>query len=239
MLWNDPASGVIRHADAGYESALACAGGASKATSIQAGICDPVARNLVEWAILNSDNNGVTSKRYLASSPPIRTGRASAMFSAAAPRRVSWTENPHPAQVAEILQGGPPPQSGMGRLVLARALLAHGDTDGASALVREVWRGDALTVETEKQALQTTPVFLEPGRSQGAHGDAAAPPTTKPRCGRRAASRAPTLRSRRRASRSTQRRQGHSKDKKTGQCRKLLDAVPAEARNDPGYPLRT
>lgn len=25
MLWNDPASGVMRHADAGYEDALACA----------------------------------------------------------------------------------------------------------------------------------------------------------------------------------------------------------------------
>jgi urocanate hydratase len=25
VLWNDPASGVARHADAGYESSLACA----------------------------------------------------------------------------------------------------------------------------------------------------------------------------------------------------------------------
>ena len=25
VLWNDPASGVMRHADAGYESALQCA----------------------------------------------------------------------------------------------------------------------------------------------------------------------------------------------------------------------
>jgi urocanate hydratase len=25
LLWNDPASGVMRHADAGYESAIACA----------------------------------------------------------------------------------------------------------------------------------------------------------------------------------------------------------------------
>jgi urocanate hydratase len=25
VLWNDPASGVMRHADAGYESALECA----------------------------------------------------------------------------------------------------------------------------------------------------------------------------------------------------------------------
>jgi urocanate hydratase len=25
VLWNDPASGVMRHADAGYETALACA----------------------------------------------------------------------------------------------------------------------------------------------------------------------------------------------------------------------
>jgi urocanate hydratase len=25
VLWNDPASGVMRHADAGYESAIECA----------------------------------------------------------------------------------------------------------------------------------------------------------------------------------------------------------------------
>jgi len=25
VLWNDPASGVMRHADAGYEDAVACA----------------------------------------------------------------------------------------------------------------------------------------------------------------------------------------------------------------------
>jgi len=25
VLWNDPASGVMRHADAGYPSAIACA----------------------------------------------------------------------------------------------------------------------------------------------------------------------------------------------------------------------
>jgi urocanate hydratase len=25
VLWNDPATGVMRHADAGYDSALACA----------------------------------------------------------------------------------------------------------------------------------------------------------------------------------------------------------------------
>jgi urocanate hydratase len=25
VLWNDPASGVMRHADAGYESAITCA----------------------------------------------------------------------------------------------------------------------------------------------------------------------------------------------------------------------
>jgi urocanate hydratase len=25
VLWNDPASGVMRHADAGYEQAVACA----------------------------------------------------------------------------------------------------------------------------------------------------------------------------------------------------------------------
>ena len=48
----------------------------------------------------------------------------------------------------------------MGRLVLARALLAQGDTEGASAQVREAWRNDALTADVEKQVLERYSEFL-------------------------------------------------------------------------------
>ena len=117
-------------------------GGAGKATGIQATISDPVARKLVEWVILNSDHNGVTSKRYLAFIAANPNWPSLARFHRRA-EALLWVENPPPAQVLKFFNGSPP-QSGMGRLVLARALLAQGDTEGASALVREAWRSDAV-----------------------------------------------------------------------------------------------
>ena len=48
----------------------------------------------------------------------------------------------------------------MGRLVLARALTAQGDTETASALVRETWRNDSLPADVEKQVLERYSEFL-------------------------------------------------------------------------------
>jgi soluble lytic murein transglycosylase len=120
-------------------------GGASKATSIQAGISDPIARKLVEWVILNSDNNGVTSKRYFAFIAANPNWPSLGRFYRRA-EALLWAENIKPAEALKFFKDSPP-QSGMGRLVLARALLAHGDTEGASALIREAWRSDGLTAE--------------------------------------------------------------------------------------------
>ena len=44
-----------------------------------------------------------------------------------------WVENAKPARVMSFFEGSPP-QSAMGRLVLARAMSAQGDTEGADAL---------------------------------------------------------------------------------------------------------
>ena len=71
-----------------------------------------------------------------------------------------------------IFFNGSPPQSAKGRLVLARALLAQGDTEGASALVRETWRNDPMSADVEKQVLDRNPDLPDPRRPQGAHGEA-------------------------------------------------------------------
>src|SRR5262249_13419545 len=71
--------------------------GASKATGIQAGMSDPVARKLVEWLILRSDHNGADSTRYRAfiaanpnwPRPALFRRRTEAML---------WVENVKPAQ---------------------------------------------------------------------------------------------------------------------------------------------
>jgi soluble lytic murein transglycosylase len=70
-----------------------------------------------------------------------------------------WVENVKPAQVLGFFNGSPP-QSAKGRLVLARALLAQGDTKGARAQVREAWRNDPMSADVEKQLLEIYSEFL-------------------------------------------------------------------------------
>jgi peptidoglycan lytic transglycosylase len=197
---------------------------ASKATEIQANISDPTARKLVEWLILRNDHNGVQSKRYLAfieANPhwPNRTffrRRAEAMF---------WVENIKPAQALSFFEGSPP-QSGMGRLVLARALLAQDQKERAGALIREAWRNDPLSTDVEKQVLERYSEFLSRADHKARMeerlfaGDSEA--------GLRAARRLG-------AAEVAIAQARVAINKKAGNAKKLLDAVPAEARRDPGY----
>ncbi len=99
-------------------------GGAGKATAVAATISEPAARKLVEWLILRGDPNGIDSKRYLAFIAANPTWPSLALFRRRAEARL-WVENVKPAQVLSFFNGSPP-QSGMGRLLLARALLAAG-----------------------------------------------------------------------------------------------------------------
>lgn len=129
------------------------AGRASQATGIQPSIQDPIARKLVEWAILRSDNNGASSPRYLAfiSANPnwpsvgLMRRRAESMM---------WTEQPAPQTVRSYFAKYPP-LTAKGRFTLARAMLAQGDRTGAQAHVREAWRNDAFPADLETKALET------------------------------------------------------------------------------------
>ena len=199
-------------------------GGASKATEVAATISDPVARKLVEWIILRSDHNGANSKRYLAfiaaspgwPSPAIFRRRAEGML---------WVENVKPAQALSFFNDLPP-QSGVGRLVLARALFAQGDTERASALVREAWRYDPLPAEVEKHVLERHSELLSRAdhkarmekRLFAADNDAAM------RAARRLGGADLAIAQARIAI-----------NRKAGNAKKLLDAVPADARDDAGY----
>jgi soluble lytic murein transglycosylase len=199
-------------------------GGASKATGVQASISDPVARKLVEWIILRSDHNGADSKRYLAFIAANPNWPNLAMFYKRA-EAMLWVENIKPAQALSFFNGSPP-QSGMGRLVLARALHAQGDTEGAKALVREAWRYDPLSADVEKQVLERYSEFL----SRADH---------KARMEKRLFALDSEA-----AMRAAHRLGGAdlaiaqariALNRKAGNAKKLLDAVPADARHDAGY----
>jgi soluble lytic murein transglycosylase len=215
------------------KSAIAAlrSGGASKATSVQATISDPVARKLVEWLILRSDHNGANSARYLAFIAANPNWPNLAMFRKRA-EGMFWVENVKPAQVVSFFKDSPP-QSGVGRLVLARALIAQGDAEGASALVRQAWRNDPLPEDVEKQVLERWSEFL----SRADH---------KARMEKRlfAADNESAMRAARRLggadlaiaqARIAIPRKVGAANVDPKKARKLLDAVPADARHDPGY----
>ena len=135
---------AIAHARAGTR----LAGDRRSSSSIQ----DPVARKLVEWAILRSDGNGASSARYIAfinanpnwPSVGLLRRRAEAMM---------WTERPDPAAVRAYFAKNPP-LTAKGQFALARALLAQGDRAGAQAQVRDAWRNDAFGADLEAQVLE-------------------------------------------------------------------------------------
>jgi soluble lytic murein transglycosylase len=199
-------------------------GGASKATEVAGSISDPVARKLVEWMILRSEHPGADSKRYLAFIAANPGWPSLSMFRKRA-EAMLWVENIKPAQALSFFKDSPP-QSGTGRLVLARALIAQGDTEAAKPLIREAWRYDALSTEVEKQALERYSEFL----SRADH---------KARMEKRlfAADNEAAMRAARRLGGAdvaiVQAR--IALNRKAGNVRKLLDAVPADARHDPGY----
>jgi soluble lytic murein transglycosylase len=139
---------------------LARNGKTSQATDLQKSISDPLARKLVEWVVLRSDNNTADFSRYAAfisanpSWPSIATlrRRAEAML---------WQEQDDPAFVRAAF-AKQQPLSPKGHFALARALLALGDRAGAQAQVRETWQNDAFSMDAEDQAYDTFKDLLTP-----------------------------------------------------------------------------
>ncbi len=120
------------------------------ATSLEGTIADPLARKLVEWVILRSDNGTNDFSRYAAfiaanpSWPSVATLRRRA-------EGVLWQERVDPQTVIGFF-ATEPPHTVKGHFALARALLAQGDRNGAAAAIRETWRTDGFTADLEAQA---------------------------------------------------------------------------------------
>jgi soluble lytic murein transglycosylase len=199
-------------------------GATSKATEIEAGISDPVARTLVEWLILRSDHNGVGSRRYLSFIAANPSWPSLAAFRRRA-EAMLWNEKPNPTQVLRFFAEAPP-QTGAGRMVLARALIVQGDVEAARAQIREAWRNSSMTADFEKHVIEYYSEFL----TRADH---------KARMERRlfAADHEAALRMARRLGGAdlaiAQARIAFNR--KAGNAKKLLDAVPTDARQDPGY----
>jgi soluble lytic murein transglycosylase len=194
------------------------------ATQLEATITDPVARKLAEWLILRSDNNNASVERYrafIASNPswPSQT------FLRRRIEAALWDDHRDDATVWAWF-ANESPLSAKGRFSLAKVMIARGDRANAERLVREAWRGDPMSEDTETAALDLFGALLTAGDHKarmdyflyGSENEVAM------RAARRLGSTHVALAKARIAA-----------VKKAPNTRSLLEAVPRELQSDPGY----
>ena len=194
------------------------------ASQVEATIADPVARKLAEWIILRSDDNGASVERYRA----FIAGNPSWPSQTFLRRRLEaalWDDHRDDATVWAWFENESP-LSAKGKFALARVMLSRGDRANAERLVRDAWRNDAMSEDTESTALDLFGALLTPGDQKarmdlmlyGSEHEAAL------RAARRLGAAEVALAKARIAS-----------YRKASNARALLDAVPRELHGDPGY----
>ena len=194
------------------------------ATQAAAAISDPVARKLAEWIVLRSDDNGASVERYrafLAANP----SWPSQSFLRRRLEAALWDDHREDAIVWAWFENESP-VSAKGKFALARAMLARGDRANAERLVRDAWRNDSMSEDTESTALDLFGALLTPGDQKarmdmflyGSDHEAAL------RAARRLGANEVALAKARIAA-----------YRKAPNTRALLEAVPRELHGDPGY----
>ena len=199
-------------------------GRVDEATEVQGTISDPLARKLVELAILRSDDADTDFPRYAAfitansSWPSIVTLRRRA-------EAILWQQRADPETVVRFFASDAP-RTAKGRFALARARLAQGNVPAAQSAVREAWRSDSFSADLEAQA-------------RAAFGELITPADDKARMDARlyvddedGAMRAAQHLS---ATELTIAKARSAVISKSSKAKALLDAVPAAARHDAGY----
>jgi soluble lytic murein transglycosylase len=194
------------------------------ATQLEAAISDPVARKLAEWIILRSDDNGASVERYrafIAANPswPSQT------FLRRRIEAALWDDHRDDSTVWSWFENESP-LSAKGKFALARVMLARGDRANAERLVRDAWRNDSMSEDTESTALDLFGALLTPGDHKarmdfmlyGSEQDAAL------RAAKRLGANQVALAKARIAA-----------YRKASNTKALLDAVPHELHGDPGY----
>jgi soluble lytic murein transglycosylase len=195
-----------------------------EATNIESTITDPVGRKLVEWAILRGDDTDLDFPRYAAfiSTNPSWPGITSLRRRAEA---ALWQKESDSRAVIEFFRSEPP-RTAKGRFVLARALLVQGDRAGAQAALREAWRKDSFSADTEAQAREVFGDLITPADDK-ARMDARFD-VEDDDAGLRAARRLGSVEAAIAKARA-------AVINKSSKAKALLDEVPAEGRQDPGY----
>jgi len=199
-------------------------GRAADADSIERTLTDPVARKLAEWIILRSDATDASFARYAAFIEANPTWPHVALFGRRAENAL-WNDKADDATVRAFFAHRQPTMA-KGRYVLARALLAQGDRDGAAALVRYAWRNDDSSAEVERRVLDMFGDMITPADNRARMEDRLYADDTE--AGLRAAERVGGTALTIARARAAVIKHAHN-------AQALLDAVPSAARGDPGY----
>ena len=194
------------------------------ATQAEAAISDPVAKKLAEWIILRSDDNGASVERYrafIAANP----SWPSQSFLRRRLEAALWDDHRDDATVWAWFENESP-LSAKGRFSLARVMIARGDRANAERLVREAWRNDTMSEDTESTALDLFGALLTPGDHKARmdtmlYG-------SEQEAGLRAAKRLG-------AAHVALAKARNAAYRKAPNTKALLDAVPHELHGDPGY----
>ncbi len=204
--------------------ALARKGKLADASTLAKSLSDPAAQKLVEWVALRDGDSQARFDRYEAFI------RANPDWPNASLRRRAearlWQERRDGPTVRGFI--GEQPMGAMGRLALARVLMSDGDRAAAEQEVRAAWRSGELSAEIEAAALDTFDGVLT-------RADHTA------RMNRRIGKKdfGGAMRAARRLGDGAVSivKACSSTESKSSNARKLLDAVPSEARDDLGYKL--
>ncbi len=194
------------------------------ATQTEAAIADPVAKKLAEWIILRSDDNGASVERYRAFISANPSWPSQTLLR----RRIEaalWDDHRDDATVWAWFESQSP-LSAKGKFSLARSMLARGDRANAERLVRDAWRNNSMSGDTESAALDLFGALLTPGDHKarmdfflyGSDHEIAL------RAAKRLGANQVALAKARIAA-----------YRKASNTKALLDAVPRELHGDPGY----
>ena len=123
------------------------------ATTVEKTISDPLARKLVEWTILRSDENDAGFDRLVAFSTE-NPSWPNAITIRKRAESALWDEKRAAGTVRDFFASSRP-MTGKGKFALARALLAQGDTAAAAQLVRQAWREDICSAAVERAVMET------------------------------------------------------------------------------------
>ena len=130
---------------------LARNGKAAAASVHRDRIRDPLGRRLAEWALLRANDNNADFGRYAAFMRDNPAWPGIRFLQRRAEARL-WVAPTDPVTTLAFFSKHKP-LSGLGKLAMARALMASGTPSAATGWAREVWRADALSVSVETEIL--------------------------------------------------------------------------------------